>query len=116
MTSITIGLDVAKSVFQVHEEDADGRTVTRRWLRRSQVAAFSARRAASVVGIEVRGSAYYWGRLLRTLGHEVRLIPAAHVKPFMRRNKTDARDTASPSSCWRHSRSEENTSELQSLM
>src|SRR3546814_19407521 len=89
MTSITIGLDVAKSVFQVHVEDADGRTVTRRWVRRSQVAAFSARRAASVVGIAARGSAYYWGRLLRARGHAVRLIPAAHVTPFVRRTKTE---------------------------
>src|SRR3546814_19363314 len=103
MTSITMGVGVAKSVFQVHEEDAEGRTVTRRWLRRSQVAGFFARQAASVVGIEARGSAYYWGRLLRALGHEVRLIPAAHVKPFVRRNKADARDTASPSCCWRQS-------------
>src|SRR3546814_8462975 len=92
ITSITIGLDTAKSVFQVHVEDFEGRTVTRRRLRRSQVAAFLARQAASVVGIEARGSAYYWGRLLRALGREVRLIPAAYVK------------------------SEEHTSELQSLM
>ena len=103
ITSITIGLDIAKSVYQVHVEDAEGRTVTRRRLRRSQVAAFFARQPASVVGVEARGSAYYWGRLLRALGHEVRLIPAAYVKPFVRRNKTDARDTASPSCCWRHS-------------
>src|SRR3546814_4442813 len=60
ITSITIGLDTAKSVFQVHVEDVEGRTVTRRRLRRSQVAAFLARQAASVVGIEARGSAYYW--------------------------------------------------------
>src|SRR3546814_4692170 len=71
ITSITIGLDTAKAVFQVHVEDVEGRTVTRRRLRRSQVAAFLARQAASVVGIEARGSAYYWGRLLRALGREV---------------------------------------------
>src|SRR3546814_17196048 len=81
ITSITIGLDTGKSVFQVHVEDVEGRTVTRRRLRRSQVAAFLARQAASVVGIEARGSAYYWGRLLRALGREVRLISAAYVKP-----------------------------------
>jgi transposase len=67
MTSITIGLDIAKSVFQVHVEDAEGRTVTQRRLRRSQVAAFFARQAASVVGIEACGSAHYWRRLLLTL-------------------------------------------------
>src|SRR3546814_8549726 len=103
ITSITIGLETAKSVFQVNVEDVEGRTVTRRRLRRSQVAAFLARQAASVVGIEARGSAYYWGRLLRALGRAVRLIPAAYVKPLVRRNKIDAR-------------SEEHTSELQSLM
>jgi hypothetical protein len=103
MTSITIGLDFAKLVFQMHAEDAEGRTVTQRRLRRSQVVAFFARQPASVVGIEACGSAHYWGRLLRALGHEVRLSPAAYVKPFARCNKTDAQDTASPSCCWRHS-------------
>lgn len=87
MTSITIGLDVAKSVFQVHVEDAEGRTVTRRRRRRSQAPAFFARQAASVVGGEARGSAPYWGRLLRALGHEVRLTPAAYVRPFLRRRR-----------------------------
>jgi transposase len=94
MKAITVGLDIAKSVFQVQVEDAEGRTIVQRRLRRAQVAKFFARLPASVVGIEACGSAHYWGRQLRALGHEVRLIPAAYVKPFVRRNKTDARDAA----------------------
>jgi transposase len=89
-----IGLDIAKSVFQVHGEDAAGRVVVQRRLRRAQVAAFFAKLPPVRIGIEACGSAHYWGRELSALGHEVRLIPAAYVKPFVRRNKTDARDAA----------------------
>ena len=89
-----IGLDIAKSVFQVHGEDERGRIVVQKRLRRSQVEAFFAKQARCVVGLEACGSAHYWGRRLQALGHEVRLIPAAYVKPFVRRNKTDARDAA----------------------
>jgi transposase len=89
-----IGLDIAKSVFQVHGEDAAGRVVVQKRLRRSQVAGFFAKLPAARIGIEACGSAHYWGRELSALGHEVRLIPAAYVKPFVRRNKTDARDAA----------------------
>ena len=63
-------------------------------LRRSQVETFFAKLAPALVGIEACGTAHYWGRTLRALGHEVRLIPAAYVKPFVKRNKTDARDAA----------------------
>jgi transposase len=94
MKATTIGLDIAKSVFQVHGEDAEGRMVMQRRLRRAQVVPFFARLPASVIGIEACGSAHYWGRELRALGHEARLLPAAYVKPFVRRNKTDARDAA----------------------
>ncbi|HEX5455070.1 MAG TPA: IS110 family transposase [Stellaceae bacterium] len=89
-----IGLDIAKSVFQVHGEDDGGRVVVQQRLRRSQVVAFFAGLAPARIGIEACGSAHYWGRELSALGHEVRLIPAAYVKPFVRRNKTDARDAA----------------------
>ena len=89
-----IGLDIAKSVFQVHGEDAGGRVVVQRRLRRSQVKEFFAKLPPARIGIEACGSAHYWGRELSALGHEVRLIPAAYVKPFVRRNKTDARDAA----------------------
>jgi transposase len=92
--AIMIGLDIAKSVFQVHGEDAAGQVVLQKRLRRSQVGAFFAKLPPARIGIEACGSAHYWGRELRTLGHEVQLIPAAYVKPFVRRNKTDARDAA----------------------
>jgi transposase len=102
MKAITVGLDIAKSVFQAHVEDAEGRIIVQRRLRRAQVAQFFARLPASVVGIEACGSAHYWGRQLRALGHEVRLIPAAYVKPFVRRNKTDARDAAATCTALKH--------------
>ena len=93
MQAITIGLDIAKSVFQVHGE-ALGKVVLVKRLRRSQMVDFFAQLAPARIGIEACGSAHYWGRTLRALGHEVVLIPAAYVKPFVRRNKTDARDAA----------------------
>jgi transposase len=92
MNAIMIGLDIAKSVFQVHGEDAQGRSVLRKRLGRAAVVGFFAKLPPAVVGIEACGSAHHWGRTLTQLGHEVRLIPAAYVKPFVRRNKTDARD------------------------
>jgi transposase len=78
----------------VHGEDAVGPVVVQQRLRRSQVVAFFAKLPPARIGIEACGSAHYWGRELSALGHEVRLIPAAYVKPFVRRNKTDARDAA----------------------
>lgn len=92
MNAITIGLDIAKSVFQVHGEDATGKVVFQKRLRRTQVEPFFAKLAPAVVGLEACGSAHHWGRTLQALGHEVRLIPAAYVQPFVKRNKTDARD------------------------
>lgn len=89
-----IGLDIAKSVFQVHGEDSTGKAVVRKRLKRSQVEAFFAKLPPALIGIEACGSAHHWGRTLRALGHEVRLIPAAYVKPFVTRNKNDARDAA----------------------
>jgi transposase len=89
-----IGLDIAKAVFQVHGEAADSVVVLQKRLRRSQVESFFAKLPPAVIGIEACGSAHYWGRTLRALGHDVRLIAAAYVKPFVRRNKTDARDAA----------------------
>jgi transposase len=90
----TIGLDIAKNVFQAHGEDAGGRIVFQQKLRRGRVLAFFAKLAPCVVALEACGTSHYWGRELRALGHEVRLIPAAYVKPFVKRNKTDARDAA----------------------
>jgi transposase len=94
MQVITIGLDIAKSVFLVLGEDASDKIVLQKRLRRGQVEKFCARLAPAHVGIEACGTAHYWGRTLRALGHDVRLIPAAYVKPFVKRNKTDARDAA----------------------
>ena len=76
MNAITTGLDIAKSVFQAHGEDAEGRIVFQKKLRRGQVEAFFAKLPASVIGIEACGTSHYWGRTLRVLGHEVKLIPA----------------------------------------
>ena len=94
MHATTIGFDIAKSVFQVHAEDSTGKVVLQKRLRRGQVAAFFAKLPSALVGIEACGSAHYWGRSLRALGHQVRLIPASYVKPFVQRNKNDARDAA----------------------
>jgi transposase len=93
MTKISmIGLDLAKSVFQVHAVDASGRPVLRRQLRRAQVLKFFGRLEPCIVGMEACGSAHYWARELAKLGHEVRLMPPAYVKPYIKRNKTDGRD------------------------
>lgn len=94
MQAITVGLDIAKSVFQVHMENEQGQLVKQQRLRRAQVKPFFKKLPACVVGIEACGSAHYWARELQALGHEVRLIPAAYVTPFVRRNKTDSRDAA----------------------
>ena len=92
METIMIGMDLAKSVFQVHGVDGAGRVVIRRQLKRGQVEKFFAKLEPAVVGMEACGSAHHWGRVLEGLGHEVRLMPAAYVKPYVKRNKTDGRD------------------------
>jgi hypothetical protein len=88
----TIGLDLAKHVFQVHGIDAEGTTVLRRRLRRNQVLAFFSRVPRCVVGLEACATAHYWARELAALGHEVRLMPAQYVKAYIKRNKNDAAD------------------------
>jgi len=90
----TIGLDLAKHVFQVHGVDAEGTTVLRKQLRRAQVLAFFSRLPRCMVGMEACGTAHYWARELRALGHEVRLMPAQYVKAYVKRNKNDAADAA----------------------
>jgi transposase len=90
----TIGLDLAKHVFQVHGIDADGATVVRKQLRRSQVLAFFSRLPSCLVGLEACATAHYWARELGALGHEVRLMPAQYVKAYVKRNKNDAADAA----------------------
>jgi transposase len=92
MQVTTIGLDLAKRVFQVHAVNAAGQTVIRRKLQRAQVLAFFAEFPRCLVGIEACATAHYWARQIASHGHEVRLIPPAYVKPYVRRNKTDAAD------------------------
>ena len=88
----TVGLDLAKHVFQVHGVDAEGTTVLRKQLRRAQVLAFFSRLPRCLVGMEACATAHYWARELRALGHEVRLMPAQYVKAYVKRNKNDAAD------------------------
>jgi transposase len=88
----TIGLDLAKSVFQVHGVDASGAAVIRKTLRRSQVLLFFAKLPPCLVGMEACGTSHHWARELIALGHQVRLMPPAYVKPYVKRGKTDAND------------------------
>jgi transposase len=89
---ITIGVDLAKNVFQVHGVDGSGETVVRRQLRRSQVLPFFKTLPPCLVGMEARATSHYWAREIMALGHEVRLMPARYVKPYVKRNKNDAAD------------------------
>ena len=92
MEITTIGLDLAKSIFQVHAVDASGEIVVRKALRRTQVLPFFAKLPQCRVGLEACGTSYHWARELTKLGHEVRLMPPAYVKPYVKRGKTDAAD------------------------
>ena len=87
-----IGLDLAKRVFHVHGVDAAGGVVIRKALRRAQVLPFFAKLPPCLVGIEACGTSHHWARELIRLGHEVRLMPPAYVKPYVKRGKTDAAD------------------------
>ena len=90
---ITIGLDIAKNVFQVHGVDAAGLATVRRQLRRGEVVKFFGGLAPCLVGLEACATSHYWAREITALGHRVRLLPPAHVKPYVRRGrKNDAAD------------------------
>ncbi len=91
-TITTVGLDVAKTVFQVHAIDAAGSIIIRRQLNRRHVLAFFQKLSPCVVGIEACGSSHYWSREIKALGHTVRLMPPAYVKPYVKRQKNDATD------------------------
>ncbi len=92
MEITTIGLDIAKRVFQAHGVDASGKAVLRRKLQRAEVLAFFAGLPPCLVGIEACATAHYWAREIKALGHEVRLMPPSYVKPYVKRGKTDAAD------------------------
>lgn len=92
MKVTTIGLDLAKSVFQVHGADSRGKAVLRKQLRRADMLTFFANLKPCLVAMEACGSAHYWARKLQALGHEVRLIAPQYVKPYVKRNKNDAAD------------------------
>jgi transposase len=91
-TVTTIGLDIAKSVFQVHGVDAAGNVAVRRQLKRRYVLAFFQKLPPCLVGIEACASSHHWSRELQALGHTVRLMPPAYVKPYVKRHKNDATD------------------------
>src|SRR6201987_3573788 len=96
-TVTTIGFDIAKSVFQVHGVDAAGQVVVRRQLKRRQVIAFFQKLPACLVGIEACASSHYWSRELQAIGHSVRLMPPAYVRPYVKRQKNDMAD---PEAIW----------------
>jgi transposase len=92
MQAIRFGIDLAKKVIQVHGVDASGKVVVQRQLKRREVLAFFAKQPPALIGMEACGSAHFWARELAGLGHQVRLMPAAYVKAYVKRNKNDARD------------------------
>ena len=92
MKTTTVGLDLAKTVFQVHAIDGAGEVIVRKALRRRQVVPFFERLEPSLIGMEACGTSHYWARELCGLGHEVKLMPPAYVKPYVKRGKTDAGD------------------------
>ena len=92
MQITTVGLDLAKNVFQVHGVNAYGKAVLRKQLRREQVAAFFANLPPCLIGIEACGSAHHWARKLQTMGHTVKLMAPQFVKPYVKSNKNDAAD------------------------
>ena len=90
----TIGLDIAKSVFQIHGVDVDGAVVIRKRISRAKLLEFFATLPACLVGIEACPTAHYWSRRLQALGHTVRLLPPSYVKAYVKRGKNDANDAA----------------------
>ena len=92
MTITTLGIDLAKSVFQFHGVDADGTTVLQKKLRRGSVLEVLGRLTPCLIGMEACATSHHWAREIMALGHEVRLIPPAYVKPYVKRQKNDMAD------------------------
>ena len=92
MQITTLGIDLAKSVFQLHGVDADGNAVLKKKLRRSAVLDFLRDVPPCLIGMEACATAHYWAREIGALGHEVRMMPPAYVKPYVKRQKNDAAD------------------------
>ena len=92
MTITTIGIDLAKNVFQIHGVDGSGKTVLKKQLRRNQVLTYFIKLTTCTIGIEACGGAHYWARKLRAMGHTVKLMAPQFVKPYVKANKTDAAD------------------------
>jgi transposase len=92
MDITTLGIDIAKSVFQFHGVDADGAVVVQKKLRRAAVLDFLGKLEPCLIGIEACATSHYWAREIAALGHEVRLIPPAYVKPYVKCQKNDAAD------------------------
>ena len=90
MQITTIGIDLAKTLFQLHGVDAEGRVVVRKLVRRGQMLSFFGQLPACLVGIEACSSAHYWARELIKLGHDVKLMPPSYVKGYVKRGKSDA--------------------------
>ena len=94
MKVTTVGLDLAKNVFQVHGIDSTGKVIWRRSLRRRRIMPFFGKLEPCLIGIEACGTSHFWSRELQALGHEVKLMPPIYVKPYVKRGKTDAADAA----------------------
>jgi len=92
MNITTVGLDLAKNVFQVHGIDDEGKVIVCKTLRRRQMIPFFTKLEPCLVGIEACGTSHHWARQLSALGHEVKLMPPVYVKPYVKRGKTDAAD------------------------
>ncbi len=92
MNITTVGLDLAKNIFQVHGVDASGEVIVRRALRRRQMLPFFSKLAPCLVGMEACSTSHYWAQAISALGHDVKLMPPVYVKAYVKRGKTDAGD------------------------
>src|ERR1700724_3551169 len=92
MHTTIIGLDLAKTVFQLHAEDASGEVLWTKRLRREALEPFLRKQPAALIGMEACGSSHHWGRVISAMGHEVRLMHAKYVKAYVKRGKSDVRD------------------------